>query len=183
MALPVSIMVPAVTLPSSEVKRLRDGLDAKLRQLLINAGYAHTPDEVMVRDGLPTVDFGLSTNRTWTTGALTAGTRYTYVNVALANNKFVGVYGISYYSSLYAISEVTLAYGASGATTLGSYEIEQLYTEQIPKGYFVEPVIYGPNDTMFFTVFPRLSSSGETLVIMSLVAEPVGQVVAGARWG
>lgn len=174
-----SYLISAREITSMEVKMLRDSLAQTLANLLKNDGKVITLENAVVREGLPDDDFG-EAQADWETGALTDNTVATFVNGALANNKYAGFWGLAAPDPNPVVDTMRFAVGTTGGSTRGRFHLERLYAEQEAIGYFADPIVYHPTETIFIEVEPRdtKAAPGDNLVLMSLVAEPKGPFVS-----
>lgn len=143
---------------------------------LVKEGIVSSKPEAVVREGLPSTDYGLA-NEAWVTAALAANAWNNYVNVALNQRRYSAHYGVSNRSPNPGISAVRYQIGAGGANTMEVIPVEAMYAEQETTGYFAPPVLYKPGETMFIQVYGTLVQT-EQFVLRNLVAEPSGQVSA-----
>lgn len=181
MAFSASYILPARLVPSHIEKVLRDNLADRLVNYAINSGIATSADALVVRDALPNTDFGLTSNW-WLSGAMVANTEMTFLTVALNNKRYVGFYGVWSESATPEVSMLYFRIGATGASTFALFNIEPLYAEQEAVGYFPEPIIYAPNETLFIRALPRIAAAGGArLGLKCLICEPKGEQVSGAR--
>lgn len=176
-----SFLIPARDLTPIEAKYVRDTLSETLVRLLQNDGKIINPDNAVVRDGLANADYavGNATAQNWITPALVANTVATFINNPMTNNKYAGFYGVSTSSANPVISLLRFAIGATGGSTRGRFQLEMIYAELQPVGYFPDPVLYAPTETVFVEVTPYVANAaGERMVLKSLVAEPKGPFVS-----
>lgn len=175
-----SFVIAQAEVTPMEVKLLRDSVAVTLIQLLQNDGKIITPADGVVRDALPNNDYNL-TNNAWLTGALTANTVAAYINNALANNKYAAFWGVATDDPAIAnyIYLLRFAVGSSGGSTRGRFQLERMYAQQDVVGYFADPVIYHPTETVYVEVTNRATyATGIRLELLSLVAEPKGPFVS-----
>lgn len=174
-----SYLISAREITPMEVKLLRDSLANTLANLLKNDGKVITLENAVVREGLPDDDFGEG-NTDWETGALTDNTVFTFINGALANNKYAGFWGLGAQDANPVVSTIRFAVGSTGGSTRGRFHLERLYAEQEAIGYFADPIVYHPTETVFIEGEPRdtKAAPGDNLVLFSLIAEPKGPFVS-----
>jgi len=178
----VSYVLPARLVPAYEEKKLRIELEDILAKLSINAGIVTSRESLVIRDVLPAGDLGLG-NNWWLSAALVANTEMTFINVALGNRRHLAFYGVSTEAAAPAISMAYFRIGATGSSTFLLANLEGLYAEQEPVGYFSEPVIYVPNETVFIRLLPRVTNAaGERIKLHALLAEPKGEAVSSNRY-
>ena len=165
-----------------QVKALRDSLAVRLVSLLQHDGRVLNPNEAVVRDGLPSTDYTIANGQnTWLSPALTANTAAAHLNAALANTKYAGFWGFASDDPKMVTVGVYLLrlMLGSGGNTLGRFQLERAWAEEITVGYFSEPVIYNPNQTVYAEITPRTTdAAGVRLQLLSLVAEPRGPFVS-----
>ena len=173
-----SFVIPARSISPIEIRLMRDSLAVNLVWLLLLDAKVPHPESAVVRDGLPDDDYGEG-NADWETGALTDNVVATYINGALANNKYAGFYGIAAQDANPVVDVVIFRVGAGGGVPRGRFQIEPLYAEQEAVGYWPEPIVYHPTETVFIEVEPRdtKAAPGDNLVLMSLVGEAKGPFV------
>ena len=177
-----SYVLPARLVPTFKEEALRRELEEALTRLSINAGIVTSRESLVVRDVLPNADLGLATN-SWLSPALVANTEVTFVTVALGNRRHLAFYGVSTESAAPSISMIYFRIGATGSSTFLLANLEGLYAEQETVGYFSEPVIYVPNETVFVRVLPRVTNAaGERIRLHALIAEPKGEAVSSKRY-
>lgn len=181
MAFKKSILILARELMPMDIKAQRDTLARILVQLLQHDGKVVHEDGAVVRDGLANADYGVgnATAHNWITPALVANTVATYVNLALANNKYAGFFGVNSNSAAPVISSLRFAVGGTGGATRGRFQLERLYGELQAAGYFADAIVYHPTEVVFVEVVPHTANAaGERAPLWSLVAEPKGPFVS-----
>ena len=175
-----SYVIPGRDVPAMDAKFIRDSLAIALISLLKNDGKIIDFSSGVVRSGLANADFavGNATAQNWVTPALTANTVATYINNALVNNKYAGFYGVCSIANP-ACASLRFAVGSTGGATRGRYQLQQLYAELQSVGYFPDPIIYAPTETVFVEVVPTATvAAGEALPMLVLIAEPKGPFVS-----
>jgi len=172
-----SLLIPARAISSVEEKMVRDSLSSRLLDLLLKSGKIVNLGDGVVREALPNTDFALAA-QDFITGALVINTEATYINVALAANKYLGIYFVANLVAAPVITVIHFRTGAGGASTKASVMPQKLWAEMEPVGYLTQPIIYVPNETVFIRVVPNAASAGERLFIGALVAEPRGETVS-----
>ncbi len=177
----LSYIIPARIITTDVERAVRAELERKLTVLSLNSGIVTSEDALVIRDAVPNTDFGLTSNW-WLSAAMVANTEMTLLTVALNNKRHVGFYGVWVEGANPAVSMLYFRIGATGSTTFALFNLEELYAEEIAIGYFPEPVIYVPNETLFIRALPRIAAAGgERIGLKCLIAEPKGEQISGAR--
>jgi len=160
-------------------KALTEGLAAHLIGLLMADAKIKAPTDAVVRDGLPDDDYGEG-NADWETGALVDNTVATIVNGALTANKAAGFYGVAALDANPVVDVLIFRVGSATGSVGARFQLEQLYAFEEPVGFFPDPPVYGPTDTVFIEVEPRdtKAAPGDNLPLLSLVAERKGPFVS-----
>lgn len=155
-----------------DVKRLRDQLGDKLVELGKEKSIGSGPGSLTVRDVGYNRDIGGAAD-TWVSAAATvANAWYTFVNVALAANKAVCVYGFWSRDAAPNVERVRCQ-AAGGGSTFADIDVSGIYSSLQQVCYFSTPVFYNPTDTIFVQLWTRLAAvtiSG----LLALVVEPQG---------
>jgi hypothetical protein len=179
-------------LTPGDISDVRNSLASHLAALMIRAGLVSKPSEVTVRDGLPTTDFTQAlypAPESWRTPAagVLVSTWTAMVNAPLGNSKFMAFYGVYNEQAIPTVVATQFRLGANGVTFQVQH-LQQLYSEQEAVGYFADPIIFAPNDTVWIGVYCRtalgavaLPALGEPIGFKCLVAERIGVTAAGQQ--
>lgn len=180
MPLPFSGIIPSNELSLEERRRHRTDALAAVEHRAINVKRIGAgPEEIVLRDIIPDIDLGLA-NRWFRTGALVAATINTYVNVALAVQRCLVIYGVSVESPTLDCSFIYFRSGPAGATTRGIANLEYLNVRLETMGYLSKCVLWDPQETVFIQLWPRLTNAlGDRVILHGAIAEPVGETVSG----
>ncbi len=180
-------VTPVVDLTLSErqaVKdRLRDGLWANAEKLSIRTD----PDQVVIRDILPSTDFGVTiggpavgagTANDWVVqGVGVYGTLLAALNaIAIPVDRVVGVCGIDIESVPWPISAVRFL---NLARVLAYINVETLANCLEPRGVFSQNMFWLRNDTLTWQVMPRWAFPALTarVKLEGYILEPTGVIV------
>jgi hypothetical protein len=143
-------------------------------------------DELVFREAFPGTDFGVGatgyTNETYLTGAAVINTWTSVYDTALVpqlgNNKIAVFYKITCEDVPNPVSAVRFRLGATGATALGWFQIEQFVNVKLtPEVYLSEPIVYNPSQWLFIEFYPMVAvpAAGYRLGFGCFIAEPVGE--------
>ena len=158
----------------------------KLAELILGASVVTTGKDVVFRDAMANTDLGI-TNGTdtdeFTTGAMTAGTDYTYVSLTagVPQNKRIGFYGMTIVGSYLrppVIGALWLT-GNGGANVMGDFDLQSGYGYEERSWFFDNPLIYNALDIITVRLRVAVSTAANALqvVLRALVAEPAGNSV------
>jgi len=176
----MSYIIPTEEITLTDRKKfVNDAVEAGINRAL-KLAIANSREELVVREGLPLVDFALAIAREeWLSAALVVATMSIYVNTALNANQVAVFYKVGIEEATPAVSQVWFQRGAGGRTTLGLFHIECLYHKLHSDGFLSEPMVYDRNETVFIQLYPRRTAAGGNRVYLgNLVIEPVGGVVS-----
>ena len=148
--------------------RLADALMARARKEL-----NLSDDEIVLRELRPE-DVGYPTSEF--TNSVTAATTATLINVTLADNRYVGIYGVRYaQTGTQSISQLKVTRKGSDVRY---WQIQG--TQLLENGtiYFDDPVIVDQTTVLTITGYPVTTNTAEKIVFIGLVAEKAGSLVA-----
>lgn len=157
-----------------------DALDAKnrLEEVLVakaSRELSLSRAELTVRELRPE-DLGLT--REWTFNiASTGATANAIINaVTIADNRFIGVYGVRYGQT--ATQQVNQLEVSRAGRTVRYYQIQgTAYTEDATS-YFDDPFTVDQNTVLTMNAYATATNATEKLILLGLVVEKKGLVVA-----
>lgn len=120
----------------------------------------------------------------WNTTALAAiGTAVSVfpaaANPVLGVNKIAVFYRAVVGTAPIPVSLLRFSQAAAATTMKAVFDLEQLVGQLVPAGYFSEPVVYEPNDTLNITVVPKIATAlACNLVLGCYIIEPRGPGVS-----
>ena len=180
--------IPVDELSIAKMESFRDKARAAALKRAQALKLATTMDELVFREAYPATDFGAGatgyTNETYITGAAAANAWTSVFDTAavpqLGNNKIAVFYKIMNEDAAPACTAVRFRLGATGATTLGWFHIEQFQNVKMtPEVYLSEPIVYNPSQWLFIEFYARAAIAvGERLQFGCFIAEPVGEQVS-----
>lgn len=176
-----SYLIPVGDLSLDERRGMRANTDDVLVASALELAIRTNPDDLILRDTLPFTDLALAAQEDWLiAGAGVVATELQYFSSALAVDRCIGFYGLSYESVPPSISRVRFTLGAASAQIRGSYQIEKLNSRLETAGYFSEAVVFTRQETARILVMPRLAFAANTqrLALDSRTVEPIGAVVS-----
>ena len=183
----MSYAIPVDELSIARMERFRKEAKEAALERARDLKLATEMKELVFREAFPGTDFGIGatgyTNETYITGAAAVANVWTSVfDTALVpqlgNNKIAVFYKITNEDPAPATSAVRFRLGATGATALGWFQIEQFINIKLtPEVYLSEPIIYNPSQWLFIEFYPRavVPAAGERLGFGCFIAEPVGE--------
>lgn len=128
-------------------------------------------EDLVVRDADPATDFGLPTSE-W--GMSAAATGYnTYIDTTIADNKFVGIYGVGRTAN----DEFTLVKFESGAKTLDIWDASVTDVTQTQVKAARSPIIYRQNMPCKISVYATAATNIKP-ILLAKVVEPRGKTVS-----
>lgn len=165
--------------------------NAKLRarrrgvELMLRSGRGESEAQITPRDVRANDDLGLTTgteNNEFLPAAGVAGTDLAYVDNAMGGNKFLIIFGVAVVSSAVRphVTAIRFKTGPGGANTKAEVDLQRGYAYQIHSWFLDDPVLYGPNETVFIQLEVAVSwTAGDLMLpISAYVFEPAGQHVA-----
>ncbi len=173
-------LIPTSELTLTDIRGYRAQAKGALIDRAIKLGLVTNPKELVIRDGLPGIDFTLVSGfGYWLSGPLVISTMYIYVNGALAVNRVCCFYKVGVESAAPSTARIYFQRGVAGATTIGIVEVEPLYTKLETEGYMSEVAVYDKAENIFIQLFPRLTvAGGERVILSAFVGEPVGNLIS-----
>lgn len=180
----MSVAIPTDELSIDSVKGMKNKARYALIEMMKRSGKAIASNQVTVRAAEANTDCGV-TNGTdtdeWTTGALTAGTDYVYVNSQLGNNKYVVFYGVTIRGAFVRPPVIGSLFkiGANGANVMGDFDFQDGFGYEHFSWFFDNPIVYQPTDLMYIQLKVAVSQVANALqvTLRGLVSEPAGQSV------
>ncbi len=192
MALTKSYLIPVGDLTLDERRSMRASTDEVLKEAATKLTIQPDESTLLVRDTLPNVDFGVGvggpavgagTDDSWLDQIVgVAGAEHQYFGAALANDRCVGFYGVSYESAPPSISRVRLTLGPASAQTKGVFQLESLFSRLETAGYFSETILFKRVEFIRVMVLCRLAYAilTERLALLARTIEPIGAVVSAS---
>ena len=185
----MSFAIPVDELSLAKIEGFRQkAMDAALKRA-INLKLASAMDELVFREAYPHTDFGFPagtgyTNETYITGAAVVNTWTSVFDTAavpqLGNNKIAIFYKIVDLAAAPACAAVRFRLGATGATSLGWFQLEQFINVKLtPEVYLSEPIVYNPSQWLFIEFYPRAAVAvSERLGFGCFIASPLGEEIS-----
>lgn len=126
-------------------------------------------------------DLGLNAanQEDWRLPLLTLGTVATWINNNLVSGQSLVIYGFGSEEAMPAVAELRFWQGAQTGL-VGRYQIESVYTNLQPSGFFSTPIYYNFSErlTVFIEVVPRLTvAAGNRLQLFGQIVESKGRSV------
>ncbi len=170
-----SYIVPRSEISYEDLGRLKTDAWNLLGASISSKG--ENPGNYIIRDILPQTDLGITSaaNDSWVF-SLTAGDNQV-VSKKLDDDTHVVFIGVAYPDQSKVVSKITFARGS--AEVLAIYQIQKLYAEREPVGYFKQPVAYSGGDTVTVRFTATADDSTEQLILLGYVAEPKGKHISG----
>lgn len=133
-----------------------------------------TEEDIVLREMRPE-DLGYGTPEF--TNSVVAATNNNIVNaVTIADNRFVGIYGIRYaQTGTQSLSQLNVTRKGS---VVRYWQIQGAQALENGTLYFDDPVIFDQNTLVTITGYPVTTNTAEKMVILGLVAEKAGMLVA-----
>lgn len=189
--IPFSGAIPIGELSLDERRRMRlDGLNQLKNRAITVKSLAGSPQELVIRDILPNTDLGIAAagagaaaNR-WVVDvalAVDPAARVAWVNVALAVNRMLLIYGGAALSAVPAIATLFFQSGPGGATVRALAELESCYAMLETAYYLAKAALWDPQETVFISVVARATVAADVdlHVLRGAVAEPLGEFLSG----
>jgi hypothetical protein len=182
----MSYVIPVEELSIAKMEGFRRAAkDAAIKRAL-DLRLVTNKNELSFREAMPATDFALTyTNELYLSGAVVVNTWTLVGDLAavsqLANNKVAVFYKITCEDAPNPVTAVRFRLGATGATTLGSFMIQQFVNVKMtPEVYLSEPVVYSPSQWINIQMYcnPAVPAAGYRLGFGCFIAEPVGEVVS-----
>lgn len=157
--------------------------DAALNRA-INLRVITAPEQAVVHMIYPDDDLnaGAVAYNQWLTQALVAAAELAWINIAVAQNQVISIYGFFENTPTPAVVQIRLAKGPAGRNTLATYNIQRLRTKlEGPEGYFSKVDVYDRTEVCWVGLLPNLAAAaGEEFGLLGYTVEPVSGQVAGA---
>jgi len=183
-------LIPVKQLSTQQLDDLREYVEADLKK---KAAIDHPAVKDWVsRQLLPWTDLvivhaaqaGILTDF-WGCGAQVASTLLVYVpNTALRNTQYVGIYGINIRDTNPAVIKILFQTGG-GASTLGNWNVEHIYGQEVPEAVTPEYIYYPGNSIIQIQLLPNtvgkaVGADGvsDHVVLIGLICQPAGEVVS-----
>lgn len=162
-----------------EIQARREALAKELVSRMVTKGVVKSAAEIAIRDILPKTDLNF-TNETWITATLP---QYSYTAIAdfrLPANKMIGFYGVQdlaggFDTGITAI--VRFKIGPGAARVLDVWHVQKIQSEEEKIGLSEKDIIYENQDYMRIEYY-NIATGTSQLMLLGLVAEPKGEVVA-----
>lgn len=157
-----------------EKERTLQAVEQKLMEVATRE-TGKRPEEIVIRDVLPSTDLGLSAEK-WEITYSAAGWA-TWINQELDDDQFLIIYGVANASSTPYTTALRFKVGSTGATTKDVIEIEDVYAEENKVKYLRKPLIYKGGDTVYIEAYGSAAGT-DNLILKALIAEPKGKTVS-----
>lgn len=143
------------------------------------------PKSLDVREWQPTIDAGAAAGADfWNTAALAVvGALYSCLGavatapIAVRANKLVVFYKVAIPVAVIPVNRLVFRNNAAG-NFLAQFDLQPLFAQQTPEGYFSEPFVVDPNMTFAMQVMCMVVSAAIPVVPGNFVFEPSGQTNA-----
>jgi len=173
------------------IDSLRESIEADLRQNAMTARPQVGAKNWIVRELLPWTDLAIVSagqagpnTDYWGCTVLVASTPLVYVNHALSDNEFVGIYGINIRDTNPATIKILFQTGAA-ASTLAAWNVERMYGARYPEGVTPEYMYYSGGSTVYVALIPDAvgkavgaDAVADHVILIGLIAKPAGEVVS-----
>jgi hypothetical protein len=184
-------LVPSAQLAPGMSDGLRESIEIDLLQKAMLARPQVGAKNWIVRELLPWTDLGIVSagqagplTDFWGCGVMAASTALVYVNNILADNEFVGIYGINIRDTNPATIKVLFQTGAA-ASTLANWNVERVYGQQYPEAITPEYMYYSGGSTVYVQLIPDAVGKAagadgvaDHVILIGLIAKPAGEVVS-----
>jgi hypothetical protein len=170
-------------------------LDAltQLKNRAINVKrIAGSASELVIRDILPMTDLGIApagigagVDNWWVVdiaaAILPTPARINWINIALAVNRMLVIYGGAALSANPMIATLFFQSGPGGATVKGVVQVEACYAMLETAYYLAKGCLWDPQETVFISFVPRINAAADTdrHVLRGAIAEPLGEFLSG----
>lgn len=164
-----------------EYERAHDRAADLAAMRLLRIGMAVRLEDIVVREGLPSADFHVTTEgESWVLPALQRGVSVCWIDCLMAANKVAVFYAVFAQHEAMAAGPVSYVSFERGPAVLCGLQLERMYVDELPVALLAEPAIYGGFDHVRVYVVPTCSqSAGLPFGLGVVVAEPRGQTVSG----
>lgn len=147
--------------------------------------------ELVIRQILPNTDLGVlaagggaAGNRWLVDVALAAAdpaARVAWINIALAQNRMLVIYGGAALSAIPAVAALFFQSGPGGATVRAIAQLEDCYAMLETAYYLTKAALWDPQETVFISIVPRIVAAADTdfHLLKGYIAEPVGEFISG----
>lgn len=182
----MSVIVPNTLMPPGLLVQMKAKLASDIQEVVRASSTGVAGQQLTYRDLLPN-DVGIYSGETLTgpnigrtaNPALVAETPFpnSFPNFTATSFQSFGIYGYASLSPNPLIDEIDFSVGS--AATLAKIPLDILYAEQDVIGYFSDPLIYNPQETVNVTLLSQVAVAAgtESFQILGYVAEPVGRNV------
>jgi len=170
-----SYLVPKKEVDLRYVMAVKQLARAMLRKAIIEKG--EKVENYVFRDLLPTTDLNVGTNEEWKF-SVTAGEN-TIINITLPDEKHIVFYGLAYIDTTPRITKLEFYKGTAEAIAV--FQLEPMLVQDEPVVYFRMPIIYKSGDNIVVRATATERDDAEKLVILGLVAEKKGKIIAGKK--
>lgn len=163
-------------------KDFRDECQNKALARAVNLRIITEPLEAIVHMIYPDDDLnaGGVTYNQWLTAALVAGTAQNFVNLAIAQNKVISIYGFFANDANPGIAQVRFARGAGLRNTLATYQLQRIYAKLETEGFFSKIDTWDRVETLGVELLPSVTDpTFQVFGLLGYTVEPVGEQVAG----
>lgn len=178
----MAVAIPVRELSQDSLRNMKMLTRRRLTDLMIQSGKAQNARQVTIREAFGNADLGLTNgtdNEEFVPAATVANTDTVYINSALGNNKYLGVYSFSIISASVRppVIGVQFRIGTGGANTLADLEVQRGYAYDFPMWYLDDPIVYQPTDTVYVVLRNAVAQAVGSLMVAlgAYIAEPAGQ--------
>jgi hypothetical protein len=167
-------MITYFKIPNTIKENIKERLKNYLKDLAVKKGIVTSIDNIVVRDILPDVDLGFSSNN-WNVNYSSIGWN-TVVSIRIPNNKLIAFYGATNINNTESTSAIAFKVGAGGVKTKAISEITAYYTNaDYREAIFSSPIVYENGDYLVIQAYT--TNTGPYSILEGYVAEPKGETI------
>lgn len=176
----MGLLVPVSKITESQYKQLIDAVKSRLLGLAAKE-LNKDPSELVLRMVMPATDLGYSTETWDNENALTATAWTAEIGHELDSDELVAFVGVENQTDDPQVIGIRFKVGSGGATTRDIQMIEDLYTEEVFKGLFKEPIIYKQKEYIYIEYYAKaaVAAAGEKIGLLAFMVKPYGEEISG----
>jgi hypothetical protein len=174
----MSVLVPAIQIPLDRLVTIKQSLAGRLQAIVQASSTGTAGQEIIYRDLLAADVAVTATTGRVNSGTLSATTLASNVfsTFTLTSFQALGIYGYAALSPNPQIDEIDFT--VSGNVVLAKFTLDPLYCLQQSVGYFVDPIIWNPQETVGVNLLSQAGVTNEQFCLIGYMAEPAGRTVA-----
>lgn len=169
-------MPGSTALTETEVRRMEIRITEYLKNLAVRKGIVKDINDALVRDLMPSLDLGASTEN-WSQTLATANAFNTVYSLRLPDKKAIVIYGVRIITATPRTTAIRFALGPDAAKVKDVISIEPAYTSQEREIIFETPILYEDSQYVHISFFAR-STGTDRIVLLGKVVEPSGEVIS-----